>query len=181
MVHLQNMNKHKEFHIYRLKPIRNNIRGNWTKTGKSSKNLTFSDFHDFFLRRYMRRIFVKFVFKVHLHHINKHKDFHIYRFKLIGNSIRGSWTKTGKSSKKFDFFRFSRFFLRRYIHRIFVNFFFIVHLYHMNKYKEFHTYRFKLIGNNIRGSWTKTGKSSKNLTFSDFQDFFYANIFSGFL
>ena len=48
-------------------------------------------------------------------------------------------------------------------------------------HKEFHTYRLKPIGNNIRASWTKTGKSSKNLTFSDFHDFFYADIFSGFL
>ena len=57
----------------------------------------------------------------------------------------------------------------------------MVQLHHMNKHKEFHIYRLKPIRNNIRGSWTKTGKSSKNLTFSDFHDFFYADIFSGFL
>ena len=83
--------------------------------------------------------------------------------------------------QKCYFFQFSRFFLRRSIQRIFVKLFFIVHLHHMNEHKEFHTYRLKPIGNNIRASWTKTGKSSKNFTFSDFQDFFYADIFSGFL
>ena len=47
------MNKHKEFHNYRLKPIGNNIRASWTKTGKSSKKFTFSDFHDFFTAIYL--------------------------------------------------------------------------------------------------------------------------------
>ena len=64
---------------------------------------------------------------------------------------------------------------------ILVKFIFVVNLQHMNKHKEFHTYRLKLIGNNIRGSWTKTGKSSKNLTFTDFHDLFYADICGGFL
>ena len=62
-----------------------------------------------------------------------------------------------------------------------VKLFFVVHLHHMNKHKEFHTYRLKLIGNNIRGSWTKTGKSSKNLSFTDFHDLFYVEICGGFL
>ena len=35
---------HKEFHTYRLKPIGNNIRASWTKTGKSSKNPIFTIF-----------------------------------------------------------------------------------------------------------------------------------------
>jgi len=82
--------------------------------------------------------------------------------------------------KNLTFSDFQDFFLRRYIHRIFVNFFFIVHLYHMNKYKEFHTYRFKLIGNNIRGIWTKTVKSSKSVTFSDFFTPIYAADFCDF-
>ena len=71
--------------------------------------------------------------------------------------------------------------LRRYIQRIFVKLFFMVHLHHMNEHKEFHTNRLKPIGNNIRASWTKSGESSKNLTFSNFHDFFYADLFSGFL
>ena len=83
--------------------------------------------------------------------------------------------------QKFDFFQFSRFFLRRSIQRIFVKLFFMVHLHHMNEHKEFHTYRLKPTRNNIRASWTKTGKSSKNLTFTDFHDLFYADICGGFL
>ena len=71
--------------------------------------------------------------------------------------------------------------LRRYIHRIFVKLFFMIHLHHMNEHKEFRTYRLKPTWNNIRASCTKTGKSAKNLTFSNFHDFFYADLFSGFL
>ena len=89
--------------------------------------------------------------------------------------------KNRKIVQKFDFYRFSRFILRRYMRWILVKFIFVVNLQHMNKHKEFHNYRLKPIGNNIRASWTKTGKSSKNFTFPDFQDFFYADIFSGFL
>ena len=80
-----------------------------------------------------------------------------------------------------NFVRYSLFFLRRYIQRNFVKLFFMVHPHHMNKHMEFHTYRLKPTRNNIRASWTKTGKSSKNLTFSNFHDFFYADIFSEFL
>jgi len=97
------------------------------------------------------------------------------------NKYSRNLDKNSKIVQKCDFFRFLRFFLRRYMRRIFVIFFFLVHLHHMNKHKEFHIYRLKPIGNKIRASLTKTGKSSKNLTFSDFHDFFYANIFSGFL
>ena len=57
----------------------------------------------------------------------------------------------------------------------------MVQLHHMNKHKEFHTYRLKPIAINIRGIWTKTVKSSKNVTFSDFYDFFYADICGRFL
>ena len=51
-------------------------------------------------------------------------------------------------------------------------------IYHINEHKEFHTCRLKSIGNNIRVSWTKIGKSSKIFTFSDLHDFFTA-IYSG--
>ena len=85
MVHPHHMNKHMEFHTYRLKPTRNNIRASQTKTGKSSKNLTFSDFHDFFTPIYSAN-FCETFFMVHLHHMNEHKEFHTYRCLLAARA-----------------------------------------------------------------------------------------------
>ena len=50
----------------------------------------------------------------------------------------------------------------------------MVHLYHMNEHKEFHTYRMKPIGNKNRASWAKI----ENFTFSDFHDFFFTPIYA---
>ena len=45
----------------------------------------------------------------------------------------------------------------------------------MNEYKKFHTYRLEPIGNNIRASKTKIGKSCKIfIFFFDFHNFFTA-------
>ena len=71
-------------------------------------------------------------------------------------------------------------FLRRYIQRIFVKLFFMVHLHYMNGHKKFHIYRLKPIGKNIREIRTKKGKLSKKLTFSDFHDFFTAIYWADF-
>ena len=80
--------------------------------------------------------------------------------------------KKWKIVQNFDFFRFSRFFLRRYIPRIFVKLFFVVHLLHINEHKEFQTYRLEPTRNNIRASWTKMGNRPKFWLFTIFTNFF---------
>ena len=84
--------------------------------------------------------------------------------------VKKSWNS--EKSKNFIFFRFSRFFLLQYIHWIFVKLFFQVHLHHMNKHKEFHTYRLKPIRNNIRGIGQKRENRPKIWLFPIFTIFF---------
>ena len=49
-------------------------------------------------------------FTVYLYRMNKHREFHNYNLKPIGNNIRVSWTKNGESSKNLTFFDFHDFF-----------------------------------------------------------------------
>ena len=84
------------------------------------------------------------------------------------HAIRIIYNAEKENRPKFLHFLIFTIFLRRYIQRILLKLGSMVHLYHINEYKKFHTYRLEPIGNNFRARWTKIGKSSKIFTFTNF-------------
>ena len=72
------------------------------RKGKSTKIFTFSDFHDFFTAIYSAD-FCKTWFHSPPIPYKRIQKCHTYRLEPIGNNIRASWTKIGKSSKIFTF------------------------------------------------------------------------------